>query len=64
MSSPENRVIEDTMNRLRGRCCGLIESWGLPEKQERGMIQSLKSLSYDAQKEITDSISQGHTGSK
>lgn len=36
-------------NRLRGRLCGLIESWGLPERQERGMISTLKSLTYDSE---------------
>lgn len=49
-------VVTEEMNRLRGRLCGLIESWGLPEKQERGAINTLKSLSYDAQKTITDSL--------
>ncbi len=49
-------VVTEEMNRLRGRLCGLIESWGLPEKQERGAINTLKSLSYDAQKSITDAL--------
>lgn len=49
-------VVTEEMNRLRGRLCGLIESWGLPEKQERGAINTLKSLSYDAQKNITDAL--------
>lgn len=49
-------VVSEEMNRLRGRLCGLIESWGLPEKQERGAINTLKSLSYDAQKTITESL--------
>lgn len=57
-------IVADTMDRLRGRCCGLIESWGLDDKQERGMINTFKSLTYDAQKEITDSISQGNTETK
>jgi hypothetical protein len=49
-------VVTEEMNRLRGRLCGLIESWGLPEKQERGAINTLKSLSYDAQKAITEAL--------
>jgi hypothetical protein len=52
---PEN-VVTDEFNRLRGRLCGLIESWGLPEKQERGAIQTLKSLSYDSEKVVKDLI--------
>lgn len=50
-------TVSEEMNRLRGRLCGLIESWGLPEKQERGAINTLKSLSYDAQKAITETLS-------
>jgi hypothetical protein len=49
-------VVTEEMNRLRGRLCGLIESWGLPDKQERGAITTLKSLSYDAQKVIIESL--------
>jgi hypothetical protein len=41
--------VADEYNRLRGRLCGLIESWGLPDKQERGMITTLKSLTYDSE---------------
>jgi hypothetical protein len=55
MPSSEN-IVSEEMNRLRGRLCGLIESWGLPEKQERGAINTLKSLSYDAQKAITEAL--------
>lgn len=51
--APEE-VVTKEFNRLRGRLSGLIESWGLPEKQERGAIQTLKSLSYDSQKVISD----------
>jgi hypothetical protein len=50
------QTITEEFNRLRGRMCGLIESFGLPEKQERGAINTLKSLSYDAQKAITESL--------
>lgn len=52
MTSEE--VISEEFNRLRGRMCGLIESWGLEERQERGAIQTLKSLSYDSQKVISE----------
>lgn len=54
MPNDVDAVVSEEMNRLRGRLCGLIESWGLPEKQERGAINTLKSLSYDAQKNITE----------
>lgn len=45
--------ISRTQNRLRGRLCGLVESWGLPEKRERAMIGTLKSLSYDLEAELS-----------
>lgn len=50
----EEEVVTDSFNRMRGRCCGLVESWGLDEKRERAMIQTLKSLTYDAQKEVME----------
>lgn len=43
---------------MRGRLCGLIESFGLPDKQERGCINTLKSLSYDSEKVITELVSE------
>jgi hypothetical protein len=39
-------------NRFRGRMAGLIESFGLPERQERAAIATLKSLSYDEEKAL------------
>lgn len=47
-------LIAEEFNRLRGRLLGLIESWGLPDTQERGCKNTLKTLSYDAQARITD----------
>lgn len=47
-------AIRREMNRLRGRLAGLIESWNLPEKAERGAIQTLKSLSYDSENLIVE----------
>lgn len=55
MSKADSLVAEE-YNRLRGRLCGLIESWGLPERQERGMINTLKSLTYDSEKVIKELI--------
>jgi hypothetical protein len=56
MSEELEGIIADEFNRLRGRMLGLIESWGLPEKQENGAKQTLKSLSYDAQASIAEVI--------
>lgn len=46
--------VDDGFDRLRGRVCGLIESWGLNERQERGAISTFKSLTYDLQSEIKE----------
>lgn len=48
------KVIREEFNRMRGRLCGFIEACGLPEKQERGAISTLKSLSYDSENLIVD----------
>lgn len=48
--------ISREMNRLRGRLCGAVESWGLDERRERAMITLLKSLTYDAEKAINESV--------
>ena len=42
-------AIHAEANRLRGRLCGLIESWGLDEKRERACVQTLKTLTYDSE---------------
>lgn len=48
------KVIREEFNRMRGRLCGFIEACGLPEKQERGAISTLKSLSYDSENLIVE----------
>ena len=49
-------LVREEMNRLRGQLCGLIESWGLPDRQERGAIATLKTLSYHAENNIVNLI--------
>jgi hypothetical protein len=49
-------ILEDEFNRMRGRILGLIESWGLPERQEKGAKNTFKTLSYDAEARITSAI--------
>lgn len=53
-------LIREEMNRLRGRLAGLIESWGLPERQERGCINTMKSLSYDSEKVFVETMVEPH----
>jgi hypothetical protein len=55
MMSQEETIIKE-FNTLRGRVLGLIESWGLPERQEKGCKATFKSLTYDAEKAIRDIV--------
>lgn len=54
------------MNRVRGQLAGMIESFGLPEKQEKGAISTLKSLTYAMQKDLADALEgyNGHSGNE
>lgn len=54
---PDQQVVVE-FNRVRGRLCGLIESWDLGEKRERAMIQTLKSLTYDGEKLVKEAIAE------
>lgn len=51
-----NELVKFHMDKLRGRLCGLIESWGLDERQERAAIQTLKSISYNSERIIKKAI--------
>lgn len=50
--------IHARMDRLRGRLCGLIESWGLEEKQERACIATLKQMTYDSEADFVDLLNE------
>jgi len=56
MPSDNEAIVAEEYNRLRGKLCGLIEACGLTEKQERGMIQTLKSLTYDSEKVVKELV--------
>lgn len=49
-------IVHREMNRIRGRLAGAIEACGLDERQERGAINTLKSLSYDSEAVIVEAI--------
>lgn len=53
-------LIREEMNRLRGRLAGLIESWGVPERQERGAINTMKTLTYDSEKVFVETMVEPH----
>jgi hypothetical protein len=52
----EQQVVADEYNRLRGRLCGLVESWDVGDKRERAMISTLKSLTYDSEAVVQDLV--------
>lgn len=56
MGNQKEDVLVAEFNTLRGRILGLIESWGLPEKQEQGCKATFKSLTYDSQARLLDLI--------
>jgi hypothetical protein len=45
-------ILNEEFNRMRGRILGLIEACGLPDRQETGIKNTFKTLSYDAQERI------------
>ena len=53
--TPEEQIAKE-FNTLRGRILGLIESWGLPARQESGCKSTFKSLTYDAEKAIRELV--------
>ena len=60
LTQDQAKGLKDTysknQDRLRGRMCGLIESMGLPEKQERAAISLVKAISYDSDREIVEML--------
>lgn len=54
--SEKDRLLAEHMNRLRGQLCGYIEALGLPEKQERGAISTLKTLTYEMQRALSEHL--------
>jgi len=63
---PAREVAIREFNSLRGRLCTVVESAGLPKKQERALVTLIKNLSYQNQaviKELIDRLEEeaGHT---
>lgn len=55
MSRSEARL-DRGMDNLRGRILGMLESFGLPERHERAVKSTFKSLTYDLQAQLQDDI--------
>jgi hypothetical protein len=54
MNEELDAILQEEFNRMRGRILGFIEACGLPERQENGMKNTFKTLSYDAQQRVTE----------
>lgn len=44
------------MDQIRGRLSGMIESFGLPERQERSAVATLKALANDLEAKLLKDI--------
>lgn len=60
--SSEDTVAQE-FNRLRGRLLGLVESWGLTRDpggtvRENGMKSTIKHLTYESEKTISELVKQ------
>jgi hypothetical protein len=55
--SPTDLAIAREFNRFRGKLAGHIESYSLPERQERGIISMMKNLSYEAEAKVKAVVS-------
>lgn len=49
---PAREIAIRELNSMRGRLCTIIESAGLPHKQERAIIALVKNLSFQNQNVI------------
>jgi hypothetical protein len=53
---PAREIAIREFNSLRGRLCTVIETAGLPKKQERALVLLIKNLSYQNQAVIAELI--------
>jgi hypothetical protein len=61
---PAREIAIRELNSMRGRLCTVIESLGLPFKQERAIIGLIKNFSFQNQAVIEQLLSQLDDGSK
>ena len=54
---PAREIAVRELNSLRGRLCTVIESAGLPYKQERAIVTLIKNLSFQNQAQIEKLLS-------
>jgi len=54
---PAKEIMIREFNSLRGRLCTVVESAGLPNKQERALITLIKNLSFQNQAVAIELIS-------
>lgn len=54
---PAKEIMIREFNSLRGRLCTVVESAGLPQRQERALITLIKNLSFQNQAVAIELIS-------
>lgn len=55
---PHEEEVHKAFNRLRGRLAGFIEACGLDERQERGLVRTMKDLSYETEEKVIELLEQ------
>jgi hypothetical protein len=53
-------IMREHMNRLRGRLFGTIEAVGLPKTQENAIKGLIRTLTYDLQADLEESLKNAH----
>lgn len=54
----QEEAVRKEFNRFRGKMAGFVEACSLPERQERGIISTMKDLSYTAEQAVCDKLKQ------
>jgi len=61
---PAREIAIREFNSLRGRLCTVVESAGLPKKQERALVTLIKNLSYQNQAVVSELIDKLEPGDR
>lgn len=57
MEPSAEEAIAKEFNRLRGRLAGFIEACSLSPRQERGLVSTMKSMTYDTERDVKKLVS-------
>jgi hypothetical protein len=54
------RQVREHMNRLRGRLFGAVEATGMPLKQQNAVKGLIRTLTYDLQADLEETLKNAH----